>query len=385
MMSQIDSKNSAKSLFWVLLVIVLVCALFNPPTPRVHAIARQGDNSGCALNDFQLLGQKWDANDSTGGTTTDSIIATDNGGLVSQGDMGVQIAGGYSKRVLLLIIDDFASTPNGRSHGDYVLEIATSAYIYSMTSSSLVIGIVDYGIHNTADSITTRTNQVIEGYGGTSVFDTIVLNMSFVFLPCEFDIAVGVEEVSVVVSDYLVVAREAAFGEEAVYLSLIDHILIQAGAAIGDTNLRQEVRVELGNIINSVSNDQNPMRSWLDGIVDTSEGHLVPVAAAGNFGLDFPFAPGSWESVISVGGSTGDDPITPKWSVAQNGEIMAPAAWFQVNSDEYISGTSFATPIASVLASLLASTSSSCDFVPLMDQAFDDEYYLDALSNACQP
>lgn len=101
---------------------------------------------------------------------------------------------------------------------------------------------------------------------------------------------------------------------------------------------------------------------------------VVPVAAAGNFGLDFPFWPDAWGQVISVSASEGEgfypasswDPRedTPLLSaetgqgnastrISNYGEVMIPGEYTSEFGE--VSGTSFAAPrLSFVLATYLS-------------------------------
>lgn len=92
-------------------------------------------------------------------------------------------------------------------------------------------------------------------------------------------------------------------------------------------------------------------------LLQTSSTPIIPVAAAGNLGRSMPgyapsLAPGSWDMVISVSGSTANEP-TLQWTPSNNGEVMAPALWY-LDNGEYIAGTSFAAPAVSVMVALAA-------------------------------
>jgi subtilisin family serine protease len=102
--------------------------------------------------------------------------------------------------------------------------------------------------------------------------------------------------------------------------------------------------------------------------------NVIPVAAAGNFGLDYPFWPGAWGQVISASASTGQGFYAPgAWDdkkdtplldaevdqpgkqkrISNYGEVMMPGEY----ADELglVSGTSFAAPRLSVAMALYAS------------------------------
>lgn len=93
----------------------------------------------------------------------------------------------------------------------------------------------------------------------------------------------------------------------------------------------------------------------------------IPVAAAGNFGLDYPFWPGAWGQVISVSASAGEGFVSPPWDkkkdtplltaeaeqpgkqkrISNYGEVMMPGE-YSAGAGK-VSGTSFAAPRLSVV------------------------------------
>ena len=80
---------------------------------------------------------------------------------------------------------------------------------------------------------------------------------------------------------------------------------------------------------------------------------FISIAAAGNFGQTYPFAPALWDSVVSV---SAYDALTdvfdgsPNRYKSNSGEIAMPGMFAQPVTD--IQGTSFAAPRLSVLAAL---------------------------------
>lgn len=85
---------------------------------------------------------------------------------------------------------------------------------------------------------------------------------------------------------------------------------------------------------------------------------VVPVAAAGNFGWDFPLVPAAWSNagVISVSGSDGGDAYIaspPRASWSNWGAVLMPG-WTVDSLDNAVSGTSFAAPRLAALLALYA-------------------------------
>ena len=370
------------------------------------SIAQDSSLPACALNETQLLGQQWVAVGSSGGIQPDFAFAEANGGVMPVGSLAADLMANGSGpvtaatmnknpdvHVLLLIVDDFAPGAHARAHGDYVLEIATAAYHSVYNGGNIVVDTADIAPDNTADSVVTAIDQAIARNSETRDFQKIVLNMSFVFVPCNIEITVGDQTITANVSEFLDMARSADQVAELQDkdLSLVDYLMIQGGYDPNGEDLRADIQGELVSFIAGSSQEGNPLQDDLTSLINQFGAvNVIPLAASGNFGLDEAFPPGSWDTVISVGGYPADA-LVPQpaavspgdhWLPANNGEIMGPAAWFAVRSGEFVAGTSFAAPMASVLTSLLA-IQDTCDFTPWMSASFGNTPYADALAGSC--
>lgn len=90
--------------------------------------------------------------------------------------------------------------------------------------------------------------------------------------------------------------------------------------------------------------DRDPLLKLLNNYLDEgAEGNPVSnIAAAGNFGFNFPFAPGIWESVVSV---------SAEESLSNAGEVLMKGAFeCEINTTCY--GTSFSAPLLSYLTAM---------------------------------
>ncbi len=380
------------------LVLVVILAAFLQLTSRTMA---QGDEMQmCAVSEQDLLGQQWEVNGTAGGTITSATFAQNNGGIIPFGSMATtltsQLSGNNENSVLVLVLDNFDPGTQPISHGEYVLELATESL---GSTNTVTFDSLDYSADPSDFGIAALLGSKIEFNGGSDVvvntleepitYSYVVINMSFIFIECHFEIEIDGTLYPVDFNDFKQTAANPPNGN---FYSFENYLIDVAGLDISNGYHRVLVRQAFYDYLISTANAPNAVKDFLDGIVTGSEGHIIPIAAAGNFGGPAPFAPGSWPSVISVGGSTADIPDMPKWGPAQSGEVMAPAAWYETGNGKYLAGTSFAAPVVSAFAALLASTSSSCDFTPLMnkvdgagDPLFDNEYFVDALTNACQP
>ncbi len=357
----------------------------------------------CALDEQRLRGQEWHAVGSTGGQVLDHNDAMGQGGVVPTGSLIVplgsvpRVSSNPDVRVLMLIIDDFGSAPTGRSHGDRVLEIATAAYHSIYNQGNIVIDTVDYSPENTETVIASRIATTINAHVSSGDYDYIVLNMSFVFLPCQVELqdeVLGDAPLTFEVAAFLELARN--MDAEQVDQSLVGYILSLVPSNVEPRPTLDQVEsilaAYMAGYATSSGNQLEIVIDDLENQVDPLRENVVSLASAGNFGdlTSGIFAPGSWDNVISVGGHTADvydrNPIsvssTDKWVFANDGEIMAPAAWFATRSGDFISGTSFAAPFASVLTSYML-TSGTCDFATLKDKTFDNVYFVDALTGPC--
>lgn len=127
----------------------------------------------------------------------------------------------------------------------------------------------------------------------------------------------------------------------------------------------------------------------LEDLVVREDITVIPVAAAGNFGnipgiAAGPLAPGNWPDVVSVTGSLVDN-SNGRWPPFNAGEIMTPGAWYPIGP-EYVAGTSFSAPAASVLLALIQAASPSCSFMNLADAASNDQDIIAATTQiGCLP
>ncbi|GAA4015636.1 hypothetical protein GCM10022631_29760 [Deinococcus rubellus] len=109
----------------------------------------------------------------------------------------------------------------------------------------------------------------------------------------------------------------------------------------------------------------------------SSGDNIVWVAAAGNYALHFPLFPAAWSKVVGVAAASKDYSNDAKGYVINKnlltawsnwGDVKERGQWFQTNltgKPLYYYGTSFATPLASLLMALSRwQTNKSC---PLKD------------------
>jgi len=175
--------------------------------------------------------------------------------------------------------------------------------------------------------------------------DVYVINMSFAIIPCEHIQAFaefGGEMLSA--RDAKDLNRYRGLFNRAVlfYDDTVFPVMSQKAQTATDLDPLQTALVSLGT-------------------------QAIPVAAAGNFGLDYPFWPGAWGQVISVSAAEGEGFTSAAWDskkdtplltndadqpgqrkrISNYGEVMMPGEYSASVGE--VSGTSFAAPRLSVV------------------------------------
>lgn len=124
---------------------------------------------------------------------------------------------------------------------------------------------------------------------------------------------------------------------------------------------------------------ENPLKVFLEAHLE--DNIFIPVAGSGNWGPGDAYAPGAWDTVMSVSGSDENNP-NQLWAESNNGEIKATAAWHKVAGERFVKGTSFSTPLVSVMSGYLSSFY-GCSFESFMDTFSDrtslNKYYIPEL------
>jgi hypothetical protein len=233
-----------------------------------------------------------------------------------------------------------SADPIDETHGDLVY--AQLEELVGDANAGSVIDLVQVDIQGvTTDVAGDRIGDAVANHPA----DFHVVNMSFAVIPCEYIAGFADFE------SQLMDARTAKDLNK--YRGLF-----QRAVVFYDNTVFPPMSNRAQN-----ETDLDPLQSLFTSL----RGSVVPVAAAGNFGLDFPFWPGAWGQVISVSASEGtgyDAPAT--WDDRQDtpllgaeelnpgrttrisnyGEVMMPGEY---NSDSgMVSGTSFAAPRLSV-------------------------------------
>lgn len=232
------------------------------------------------------------------------------------------------------------------THGDLVF-----AQLEEMLEDAGVdsaISLVPIDMHGlTAESL---VNEILDTMNANPA-NVYVVNMSFALIPCDYVVAYTELQ-----SD-LIEAREAQDLNQ--YRSLLRRAVV-----FYDDTVFPAMSQHAQQMVNL-----NPLQDLF-----VEQGALIiPVAAAGNYGLNFPFWPGAWAQVVSVSASTGegyypgsewtrsdDSPLLGAEAgqrgrnarISNYGEVMLPGEY---NSEVgLISGTSFAAPRLTVILAIYA-------------------------------
>lgn len=240
-----------------------------------------------------------------------------------------------------------AADPIDVPHGELVL--AQINELLDDAGAAGAIAVVPVDIQGlTTDIAATRISDALDDHAA----DFYVVNMSFVIVPCEYITALADLEAQ------LAEARNEK--NPGKYNSLFHRSVV-----FYDDTVFPVMSQRAQNMT-----DLDPLQTLFADRRDT----VIPVAAAGNFGLDFPFWPGAWGQVISVSASEGagyhapaswdkkkDTPLlgaqgpNPGKSthISNYGEVMLPGEY--ASDQGTLSGTSFAAPRLSVVLALYVS------------------------------
>jgi hypothetical protein len=184
----------------------------------------------------------------------------------------------------------------------------------------------DFGIDVLIEQIPTtglRTDVVANRIQeATKKYDYHVINMSFVIVPCAL------------VDDFARYQLMMAYADDNGEIATLEATL---AALTG-----------FAATIPSIDNDP------LLNLLNDYDQSVIPVASAGNFGFDFPYYPGAWETVVSVSGSEDEygfvaysDLYVDEYGSSNSGEVKMPGVW--TRGSTRASGTSFAAPRLSYL------------------------------------
>lgn len=240
-----------------------------------------------------------------------------------------------------------AADPITVPHGELVLEQLEE--MVAEADAGGFITLVPVDIHGaTTEEAADRIAEALD----ENPADAYVVNMSFAIMPCEY------------LEAFAQFGGELLDARSARNLNRYRSIFQRAVLFYDDTVfpvMSQKAQTET---------DLDPIQ----GLLAARSEDVIPVAAAGNFGLDYPFWPGAWGQVISVSASQGmgyhagapwdsksDTPLLTAESdspgqqkrISNYGEVMMPGEF--ESSAGPVTGTSFAAPRLSFLLAMYAS------------------------------
>lgn len=409
---------------------------------QVMPAAAQGRaaGSGCPVNDFQLLGQRWRAGNVFEGVP--SFVGLDDKarlspfrqphdpqteGIVSDDALWVALRtyanfdatpliSGASVPTMIIVVDDFTAPTPAESHGAAVYSVLERMVgALGVPRSRIGLSQIDLAADNyNLNTVATRIEQAIRS---NNAYRRFVINMSFVIIPCQGVITVEGQRIAFNFDEFIVDYRDSR-GEAALLTAVADEVpglIPPPGDPLGAQ--KRQSPVEQVGVPGGVPQDfpgQGDVvpRPFAEGIAafasDYTRGaynprranettdplrrslmrlrglgsEIVLVASSGNFGQTESFAPGSFPEVISVSASLAND-FTAIWLPTNGGEVMAPGAWYPLGA-ESVAGTSFSAPAMSGLTALLLSSGTArCNFTPLMNGRYDNPYFATAALRAC--
>ena len=291
--------------------------------------------------------------------------------LVVTGVGAVSAQGNYS--VAILVVDDFGSvdlatldpgqfdaadsctislegqayavrgvsaTPLAQSHGDLVYQ-ELELLLGDIGANNFIV-LIPVEIQGVSTEVAAqRIATAIEDHPA----DFYVINMSFAIIPCEYLQAFAEYDAQ------LMDSRKAK--NENRYRNLFQRAVIFYNDTVFPAMSRRAQNLQ----------NLDPLQTLFASLGNRA----IPVAAAGNFGLDFPFWPGAWSQVVSVSASKGQGfHASPAWDkksdaplldaeverpgkkkrISNYGEVMMPGEYSSPSGP--LSGTSFAAPRLSV-------------------------------------
>lgn len=375
----------------------------------------------CTVTAFDIAGQGNFYIGGSGGTVPsglnkNQIVPPDAPELQFVQDIGTQNAA-------ILVIDDFFAYKDEVAHGrvvtDALIAMIRANTVYAgepqqisndgepviwiwepQDAGKLLVVEVDTENYDTAqlkDRVETAVNLVQESYQ----VKRVVLNMSFVLLPCvtpDYDLkALRADRVAGETQRTPLLAAVAAKRNIDIKLDRKTNEL--ASRALDDD---RQTRIVVNVMSQYASRAARDMLATGDGSLDplhnyirelTGEGQYwntsedlvaVAVGSAGNFGRPFDsFVPGAWQEVLSTSAFIG---MSAPWVSSNRGQVMLVGGVYPVG-DAYVIGTSFAAPLLSMNMAFYLTQDTLCTDPPLdVDlRVFRDEPMARAINSACAP
>jgi hypothetical protein len=315
-------------------------------------------------------------------TLADEAVYTLGTALFTQKEFGettvenlqAQKALSHGALVLRLITDEIVGAGLGYTLDTSVSTAKRKVYVRTLLDGrkySLTVGAVNINeslsTSNPKRSDTTLiTNEIVKVLGMGSpgaVSRNVVINMSFALLPCR------------VFTDYENWNNTTPSVQETFEQYM--KALFEKNKVIPATQVTTYEGL-VQDIINSTDVWSDPLKGLIAGTSgcpfnNCSAKRHVYVASAGNYSLNQAMYPANWPGVVSVTGSSVDNPST-KASFFNQGEVMHVAATLKLNPSDrgcfllptssckpvYFIGTSFSAPTVSVYSALDLATVKRC-------------------------
>lgn len=323
----------------------------------------------CVIPDGQLEVQKLWIQDQPGGDLTTSLPS---GGAAKPSDLAKDINGSFrslegNTPVTILIVDDFHTklrvkgkkTPINLTHGqliksqiDLILKGLNKPRIAAIKTDFL--DFVNQYSPESTNSLSQRIQVKIDQIRKDTGISHIVVNMSFAVLSCK------------VLDDYnrWLRSQTAQINQRISFEGYAEEVLKASYPTWSAQSRRNATTDAIAALFTPNGSDPLEPNS-------SSEHSIVWVAAAGNYALHFPLFPAAWSKVVGVAAAkdySGADALAhvrnaTEWTAWSNwGDVKERGQWFQTDltgKPLYYYGTSFATPLASLLLALSISEKGS--------------------------
>jgi len=316
----------------------------------------------CVIPDGQLEVQKLWIQDQPGGDLTTSLPI---GGAATPSDLAKDINNrfkslGGSNPVTILIIDDFhtqlrakeINSPVNLTHGQLIksqINLALKALIrFGVTS--IKTDYLDPPSQPSLEFTYLLSQQIqarISQTRGNITNSRVVVNMSFAVVSCE------------VLDDYnrWLRSQTSQINQRISFKCYVEEVLKASYPTWSAQSRRNATTDAIAALFTPNGSDPLEPNS-------SSEHSIVWVAATGNYALHFPLFPAAWYKVVGVAAAkdySGADALAhvrnaTEWTAWSNwGDVKERGQWFRTDlagTPLYYYGTSFATPLASLLLAL---------------------------------
>lgn len=277
--------------------------------------------------------------------------------------------------VLRLITDEIAGAGLGYTLDTSVSTAKRKVYVRAVLGIKYSLTVIAVNINESLSTSNPKrsdtkliTNEIVKVLGTPSVAESplgrnVVINMSFALLPCR------------VFTDYENWNNSTPTVQETFEQYM--KALFEKNKGIPETKVTTYEGL-VRDIINSTDVWGDPLKGLIAGTSgcpfnNCSAKRHVYVASAGNYSLNQAMYPANWPGVVSVTGSSVDNPSVRATKYFNRAEVMHVAATLRLNPDRgcfllptsscqpvYYIGTSFSAPTVSVYSALDLATVKRC-------------------------